>query len=116
MSPRAPYQHFVYYFIGKGKASTITETSSLAVETVDKKEGASAKKRFSGDASQVVVKGPGLKKAFFNRMANFTIDVKGAGELSRALTYYWSSMKSSYWTRTSFINFISCIEKLPHAQ
>merc|ERR1712038_723769 len=64
---------------GTGKSSDMTETSALAVETVEKKEGAVTKKRFHSDASKVQVKGNGLKKAFFNRLANFTIDVTGAG-------------------------------------
>jgi len=64
---------------GTGKSSDMTETSALAVETGEKKEGAVTKKRFHSDASKVQVKGNGLKKAFFNRLANFTIDVTGAG-------------------------------------
>lgn len=64
---------------GAGKASAITEQSSLAVETVEKKPGVGPKKRFHGDASKVVAKGNGLKKAFLNRPANFTVEVKDAG-------------------------------------
>jgi len=64
---------------GSGKASDMTETSALAVETSEKKEGAVTKKRFHSDASKIMVKGTGLKKAFFNRAATFTIDVTGAG-------------------------------------
>lgn len=65
---------------GKGKASDVTETSGLAVETVEKKPGAKKQKKFSGDASKVSAKGTGLKKAFMNRPAQFNIDVKDAGE------------------------------------
>lgn len=54
----------------------------MAVETVEKKAGAGSKTRkLRGDASKVSVKGPGLKKAFTNRVQNFTIDVKDAGTL-----------------------------------
>ncbi len=67
-------------FPGKGKASDIRETSGLVVETVEKVPGKSAGKRFSGDASKVVVTGNGLKKAFANRASQFNIDVKDAGE------------------------------------
>jgi len=62
-----------------GKQSDIVDTSSLAVETVEKKPGAEKKKRFVGDATKVQVKGTGFKKAFINRPATFTIDVTGAG-------------------------------------
>lgn len=51
----------------------------LVVETVEKKPGVSRKKKFVGDASKVVAKGNGLQKAFFNRLATFTVDTKGAG-------------------------------------
>lgn len=51
----------------------------MVVETVEKKPGAVSKKRFVGDASKITAKGPGLKKAFVNRPANFTVDVAGAG-------------------------------------
>ena len=37
------------------------------------------KKRFHGDANKVVAKGNGLKKAFPNRPANFTLECKDAG-------------------------------------
>lgn len=65
---------------GQGKASSFKETSSLAVETVEKKPGQSSAKKFKGDASKVVIKGNGLKNAFANRAAMFTIDVKDAGQ------------------------------------
>lgn len=62
------------------KPSPVVEQSSMAVETVEKKAGAGGKvKKLRGDASKVSVKGPGLKKAFTNRVQNFTIDVKDAG-------------------------------------
>ena len=54
----------------------------MVVETVEKKQGAGGKTRkFRGDASKVVAKGQGLKKAFTNRLQNFQIDVKDAGKL-----------------------------------
>ena len=46
---------------------------------MEKKPGASAKKRFHGDASKVVAKGNGLKKTFAGNMTNITVDVKDAG-------------------------------------
>jgi len=64
---------------GAGKGSEIALTSSLFVETVEKKPGASAAKRFHGDASRVVASGNGLKKGFSGRAANFTLDIKDAG-------------------------------------
>lgn len=65
---------------GKGQPSQIKEASTLVVETVEKKPGASPKKKFVGDASKVVAKGNGLQKAFMGRPATFTVDVKGAGQ------------------------------------
>lgn len=65
---------------GTGKPSDLQETSSLTVETVEKKPGAVTKKRFTGDASKVVAKGNGLTKAFANRPATFTLDVGNAGQ------------------------------------
>ncbi|XP_076459972.1 filamin-A-like isoform X2 [Babylonia areolata] len=69
-------------YSGSGrKPSAIKEQSSMVVETVEKKAGAGGKTRkFRGDASKVVAKGQGLKKAFTNRLQNFQIDVKDAGE------------------------------------
>ena len=66
--------------VGSGKPSAFRETSSLAVETVEKKPGQSSAKKYKGDASKVVIKGNGLKNAFANRPAMFTVDVKDAGE------------------------------------
>ncbi|XP_025077978.1 filamin-A-like isoform X3 [Pomacea canaliculata] len=63
------------------KPSPIVEQSSMVVETVEKKTGVGGKvRRFRGDASKVVAKGPGLKKAFTNRLQSFTIETKDAGE------------------------------------
>ena len=56
------------------------------VETVEKKPGAVTKKRFHGDASKVVAKGNGLKKAFMNRPATFTLECKDAGKLTESHT------------------------------
>ena len=56
------------------------EISSLYVETVEKKPGATKAKRFHGDASKVVVQGPGLKKGFPGRPATFSLDCKDAGQ------------------------------------
>jgi len=64
---------------GSGKMSDVTEISSIAIETVEKKPGQAPKKKFVGDASKVVVKGTGLKKLFINRPATITVDVAGAG-------------------------------------
>ncbi|XP_064616550.1 filamin-A-like isoform X2 [Liolophura sinensis] len=62
------------------KPSPITEQSSMVVETVEKKPGTGKKAiHFTGDASKVVAKGNGLKKAFTNRLLNVTIDIKDAG-------------------------------------
>lgn len=73
----APFKAVV---TGSGKASEIAISSSLFVETVEKKEGAVTAKRFHGDASRVVAQGNGLKKAFSGRSAAFTLDVKEAGQ------------------------------------
>ncbi|XP_053387060.1 filamin-A-like isoform X2 [Mercenaria mercenaria] len=73
----SPYQAVV---TGTGrKASPILEQSSMVVETVEKKPGSKVSKRFRGDASKVVARGPGIKKAFLNRVQNLTLDVKEAG-------------------------------------
>jgi filamin len=65
---------------GTGKASDIIISSSLFVETVEKKPGATKTKRFVGDANRVVAQGNGLKKGFVGRPATFTLDVKDAGQ------------------------------------
>ncbi|KAL3876827.1 hypothetical protein ACJMK2_034617 [Sinanodonta woodiana] len=62
------------------KPSPLSEQTSMVVETVEKKAGSRVAARFRGDASKVVVRGPGLKKCFTNRQAQVTIDVKDAGE------------------------------------
>ena len=62
---------------GKGKTSNISETSTISVETTEKKGGTT--KHFHGDASKVVLNGTGMKKGFMGRPSNFTIDVKNAG-------------------------------------
>lgn len=66
---------------GKGKASTINETSTISVETTEKKGGGTTK-HFHGDASKVVLGGTGTKKGFMGRPTNFTVDVKNAGQWS----------------------------------
>jgi filamin len=66
---------------GSGRPSGITEHSGLVIEAVEKKAGESSKaKTFKGDASKVVAKGNGLKKAFCGSGGNFTVDVNGAGQ------------------------------------
>jgi filamin len=65
---------------GAGKPSDIVVTSSLFVETIEKKQGEVKVKRFHGDASRVVAQGNGLKKGFHGRAATFTLDVKDAGQ------------------------------------
>jgi hypothetical protein len=67
---------------GAGKPSDIAVSSSLFVETVEKKPGATKTKRFVGDASRVVAQGNGLKKGFSGRPSVFTLDVKDAGALA----------------------------------
>lgn len=63
------------------KPSPIVEQSSMVVETVEKKVGAGGKvRRLRGDASKIIARGPGLKKAFTNQLQSFSIDVKDAGE------------------------------------
>ena len=49
------------------------------IETLEKKPGMVAAKKFHGDASKVTLKGLGLKKAFQNRAAVINVDVTGAG-------------------------------------
>lgn len=56
----------------------MTETSNMYIEAVEKKPG--RVKQFHGDATKVVVHGPGLKKGFMGRAANFNIDIKDAGK------------------------------------
>ena len=71
-------------FSGSGrKASPVLEHSSMVVETVEKKAGSKTTKKFRGDASKVVARGAGLKKAFMGRAQNFTIDVREAGTYIR---------------------------------
>jgi filamin len=65
---------------GSGKKGEINETSSIFVETVEKKPGVSNVKRFSGDAKRVVASGNGLKKGFHGRPSTFTLDFKDAGQ------------------------------------
>lgn len=73
----SPYQAVV---TGTGrKPSPVLEQSSMVVETVEKKPGSKTTKKFRGDASKVVARGAGLKKAFMGRSQNFTLDVKDAG-------------------------------------
>ncbi|XP_062570690.1 filamin-A-like isoform X5 [Saccostrea cucullata] len=78
----SPYQAEVTARGGSGsgrKPSPLSETSSMVVETVEKKPGAKSLRRFRGDASKVQVRGPGLKKARTNQTQTFSIDVKDAG-------------------------------------
>jgi len=71
---------FLVAHAGAGrKPSPILEQSSMVVETVDKKPGQKATKKFRGDASKVVARGPGIKKAFLNRAQNITLEIKDAG-------------------------------------
>lgn len=66
---------------GKGKpASQDVIKSGLVIETVEKKPGQAATKRFHGDADKVVAAGNGLKKTFLGRPAIFTLDIKDAGQ------------------------------------
>ncbi|XP_055876740.1 filamin-A-like isoform X2 [Biomphalaria glabrata] len=62
------------------KPSPVVEQSSMAVETVEKKAGAGGvRRKLTGDASKVIAKGPGLKKAFTNRVQTFNVEIKDAG-------------------------------------
>uniref|UniRef100_A0A2C9KC16 Uncharacterized protein n=1 Tax=Biomphalaria glabrata TaxID=6526 RepID=A0A2C9KC16_BIOGL len=74
----SPYQAVV---TGVGrKPSPVVEQSSMAVETVEKKAGAGGvRRKLTGDASKVIAKGPGLKKAFTNRVQTFNVEIKDAG-------------------------------------
>ena len=77
-------RYFARVFLsGSGKTSDTRDISSITIETVEKKQGATMKKRFHGDATKVVLKGNGLKKAFQNRPGTFNIDVNGAGKRHR---------------------------------
>ena len=59
----------------------------MVVETVEKKAGAGSKvRKFRGDASKVVAKGQGLKKAFTNRLMNFLVDIKDVGDVVGSVT------------------------------
>lgn len=72
----SPYQTNI---TGSGrKPSPIKEQSSMSVETVEKKAGVPSRK-LRGDASKVVVKGAGLKRAMTNRVQSLTVDTKDAG-------------------------------------
>ncbi|GFS01516.1 filamin-A [Elysia marginata] len=72
----SPYQTNI---TGTGrKPSPIMEQSSMSVETVEKKAGVPSRK-LRGDASKVVVKGAGLKRAMTNRVQSLTVDTKDAG-------------------------------------
>jgi len=65
---------------GSGKKGDINETSSIFVETVEKKPGVVSVKKFHGQASRVVATGNGLKKGFSGRPATFSLDFKDAGQ------------------------------------
>lgn len=76
-----------YFLLGSGrKPSPLNETTSMVVETVEKRPGAKSLRRFRGDASKVNVRGPGLKKARCNQTQTFTIDVKDAGKYYQIFT------------------------------
>ena len=64
---------------GSGKASELTQLSSLYVEAVEKKPGAAKTKHFHGDAGKVVASGNGLKKGFPGRPCTFNLEAKDAG-------------------------------------
>ena len=87
---------------GTGKASSVRETSNLVIETVEKKPGAKVKHRFVGDASKVVAKGNGLKKAFAGRAANFSVEVKGAGTVHNRTRYMTNRRSAAVRSCTSF--------------
>ena len=64
---------------GSGKASELTQLSSLYVEAAEKKPGAAKTKHFHGDAGKVVASGNGLKKGFPGRPCTFNLEAKDAG-------------------------------------
>lgn len=68
----------------------------MVVETVEKKPGSKVAKKFRGDASKVVARGPGIKKAFLNRAQNITLDVKDAGMLLCTTVSLHSSLRYTY--------------------
>jgi filamin len=78
----APFKAVV---TGAGKKGDINETSSIFVETVEKKPGVVSAKRFHGDAKRVIANGNGLKKGFSGRSATFTLDFKDAGQAALTL-------------------------------
>ena len=70
---------------GKGKASELTQLSSLYVEAVEKKPGVAKTKHFHGDASKVVASGNGIKKGFPGRPCTFNLESKDAGTQSNRI-------------------------------
>lgn len=73
--PGCPFKAVV---TGEGDPSEQPESSTLSVETAERKP---KMKHFTGNASKVVVQGNGLLpgKAIVNRAMNFNVDIKEAG-------------------------------------
>lgn len=100
-----------YLLPGSGrKPSPLNETTSMVVETVEKRPGAKSLRRFRGDASKVNVRGPGLKKARCNQTQTFTIDVKDAGKYYQIITGKMQKIAHSWirctkWAIARFLFF-----------
>ena len=68
----------------KANKSTVQESSTVVVETVEKtghgaEKHVSVMPHFNSDITKVTCKGLGLKKAHLNRANNFSIDASNAG-------------------------------------
>ncbi|XP_074644607.1 filamin-A-like isoform X5 [Tubulanus polymorphus] len=73
---------FKAHITGPGKPSKTAESAHMAVETVVKSAEASKLNQFKvadSHPDKVNCKGLGLKKAFINRQAQFTVETKDAG-------------------------------------
>ena len=75
-----------------GEKSTVQESSSVVVETVEKSKGgkkevAPVMPHFTSDASKVTSKGLGLKKAHMGRVNNFTLNAGGAGRIKKIFAF-----------------------------
>lgn len=76
----------------------LRETSSVLVETVSKSTAKGAAfasfPKFSSDASQVLLRGAGLSKAFISQKNSFTVDCSQAGEAvaPHVANFRWASL------------------------
>ena len=82
------------HFAGGGKAhpGAWTEQSQVVVETVTKstttQKFAAATSRATADASKVVTRGAGLKRAFVDKPQTFQVDASSAGKHLNILIGY----------------------------